>query len=94
MWWRCTSSASRSPGVEHLPRLDEVIEDPNTDLPQLARDTCRELLDQIVHLTARINAVKKTIGAIELLPGIRALASWKPPFIDDAGGRPMKRPVQ
>jgi transposase len=51
-------------GIGHLPRLEDVIEDPNTDLPQLARDICRELLGQIAQLTNRINALKKTINTM------------------------------
>ncbi|MFN3973099.1 MAG: hypothetical protein ACK4L4_17325 [Gemmobacter sp.] len=41
-------------GIGYLPRLGAVLEDPNSDLPPLAREICRELLDQIMHLTARI----------------------------------------
>ena len=28
-------------GIGNLPRLEEVIEDPSSDLPQVARDICR-----------------------------------------------------
>ena len=51
-------------GIGYLPRLEVVVEDPGSDLPPLARDICRELLDQIAHLTGRINAMKKRIDAI------------------------------
>ena len=51
-------------GIGYLPRLEVVIEDPSSDLPPLAREICRELLDQIAHLTTRINAMKKRIDAI------------------------------
>jgi len=51
-------------GIGHLPRLGAVIEDANSGLPPLAREICRELLDQVAHLTARINAMKKRIDAI------------------------------
>ena len=51
-------------GIGYLPRLGAVLEDQSSDLPPLAREICRELLDQIVHLTDRINAMKKRIDAI------------------------------
>jgi transposase len=51
-------------GIGYLPRLAAVLEDESADLPPLAREICRELLDQIVHLTGRINAMKKRIDAI------------------------------
>ena len=51
-------------GIGYLPRLEAVVEDPSSDLPPLAREICRELLDQIAHLTGRINAMKKKIDAI------------------------------
>jgi transposase len=51
-------------GIGYLPRLGAVLEDSNSDLPPLAREICRELMDQIVHLTGRINAMKKRIDAI------------------------------
>ena len=51
-------------GIGYLSRLEEVIEDPSTDLPMLARRFCREMLDHIAQLTLRINALKKTIGEV------------------------------
>jgi len=48
-------------GIVHLPRLAEVVDDPKSDLPELARDICRLALEQIGHVTARINALKATI---------------------------------
>ena len=51
-------------GIGYLPRLEAVLADPSSDLPDLAREICRELLDQIAHLTTRINAMKKRIDAI------------------------------
>jgi transposase len=41
--------------IGYLRRLGAVIEDANSDLPPLAREIGRELPDQIVHLTVRIN---------------------------------------
>ncbi len=40
-------------GIGHVPRLERVIADPDADMPELARDICRMLLEQIAHLTGR-----------------------------------------
>jgi transposase len=54
-----------APGeIGYLPRLAAVLEDEGADLPPLAREICHALLDQIHHLTTRINATKKRIDAI------------------------------
>ncbi|MFN4158049.1 MAG: hypothetical protein ACK4GO_06545 [Gemmobacter sp.] len=62
-------------GIGYLPRLGAVLDDPNSNLPPLAREICRELLDQIMHLTARINALKKRIDAIAREPAPRRRGS-------------------
>ena len=46
-------------GIGNLPRLEAVIEDPSSDLPQLALEICHELFEQIAHMTTRINAMKE-----------------------------------
>jgi transposase len=89
-------------GIGYLPRLGAVLEDPNSDLPPLAREICRELLDQIVHLTARINALKKRIDAIakegvtsrrlQTMPGVGpisalAVETFAPPMEQFKRGR-------
>ena len=51
-------------GIGHLRRLQDVIEDESTELPGLARDICRDMLDQIAHLTAKIDSLKKKIDAL------------------------------
>jgi transposase len=71
-------------------------------LPPLAREICRELLDQIVHLTARINALKKRIDAIakegvtsrrlQTMPGVGpisalAVETFAPPMEQFKRGR-------
>jgi transposase len=50
-------------GIGYLPRLATVVEAPSSDSP-LAREICRELLEQLAQLTTRINAMKKRIDAI------------------------------
>lgn len=46
-------------GIGYLPRLAKVVDDPDTDVPELARDICKMLLDQIAQLTARIAAMSQ-----------------------------------
>lgn len=89
-------------GIGYLPRLGAVLEDPNSDLPPLAREICRELLNQIVHLTGRINAMKKRIDAIaregetsrrlQTMPGVGpisalAVETFAPPMEQFKRGR-------
>jgi transposase len=72
-------------GIGHLSRLEEVVEDEHADLPELVRDTCRDLLDQIWQLTSRIDALKKRIDALsrqaetsrrlQTMPGVGAIAA-------------------
>jgi hypothetical protein len=51
-------------GIGYLRQLEEIVADPNTALPALARQLCRDLLDHIAQLTFRIDALKKTIGEV------------------------------
>jgi transposase len=50
--------------IGYLPRFAKVIDDPSTEVPELARDICKMLLDQIAQLTARIDALKARIAAM------------------------------
>jgi transposase len=75
-------------GIGYLPRLEVVVEDPSSDLPPLAREICRELLDQVAHLTTGINAMKKRIDAIaregetsrrlQTMPGVGPISALAP----------------
>ena len=51
-------------GIGYMPRLAKVVKDPDADVPELAREICRMLLDQIAHLTDRIDALKARIAAM------------------------------
>ena len=51
-------------GIGHLGRLVSVIEDKHCALPDLVRDTCCDLLEQIWRLTDRIDALKNKIDAL------------------------------
>ncbi|HSI33865.1 MAG TPA: transposase, partial [Tepidisphaeraceae bacterium] len=89
-------------GIGHLPRLEAVVEDTSSNLPPLAREICRELLEQIAHLTGRINAMKKRIDAIaregetsrrlQTMPGVGpisalAVETFAPPMEQFKRGR-------
>lgn len=72
-------------GIGHLRRLMEIVEDENTELPDLVRDICHGLLDQIAQMTGRLEALKKTIDALsregetsrrlQTMPGVGPIAA-------------------
>jgi transposase len=41
-------------GINNVPRIAAIITEPNSDLPEIARIECRDLLEQIEALTLRI----------------------------------------
>ncbi|MBC9248645.1 IS110 family transposase [Paracoccus sp. 11-3] len=51
-------------GINNLRRLEEIIEDADTSLPDLARDICRDMLTQISQFSARLAAMAKQIDAL------------------------------
>ena len=51
-------------GLQHLPRLAEVIADEASDLPKVARVACRGLLDQIDNLSAHLDALNDQIAEL------------------------------
>ncbi|SFA45306.1 Transposase IS116/IS110/IS902 family protein [Paracoccus halophilus] len=51
-------------GIGYLPRRAKVVDDPDIEVPELARDICRMLLDQIAQFTARIDALKARFAAM------------------------------
>lgn len=51
-------------GINNLRRLEEIIEDEHTSLPDLARDICRDMLTQISQFSARLVAMAKQIDAL------------------------------
>ena len=89
-------------GIGYLPRLAEVIDDPKSDLPGLARDICRLALEQIAYVTARIDALKATIATmskeatmprqLQTMPGVGpigalAIETFAPPMNQFRRGR-------
>ncbi|RWP57661.1 MAG: IS110 family transposase [Mesorhizobium sp.] len=72
-------------GIRYLSRLECFVEDENAKLPDLAREICRDLLDQIYQLTGRIDALRKKIDALsreaeasrrlQTMPGVGPIAA-------------------
>jgi len=89
-------------GIGYLPRLAEVVDDPKSGLPELARDICRTALEQIGHMTARIDALKAMIATmskeatmprqLQTMPGVGpigalAIETFAPPMDQFRRGR-------
>jgi transposase len=47
-------------GIGNIKRFDAILEEPDSDLPALVRDECRDLVKQIAEQTTRIDARTKT----------------------------------
>lgn len=72
-------------GVHQIKRIKDILDAPNSDLPDLTREECRELLEQIGEQTARINArtakIKElaaeteTARRLQTIPGVGPLTA-------------------
>lgn len=51
-------------GIHQIKRIAEILEAPNSDLPDLMRQECRDMVDQIAEQTIRINARTAKIQAL------------------------------
>ena len=51
-------------GIRQIVRIEEILNEPNCDLPELLLEECKDMLEQIAWLTARID--KKTAKISEL----------------------------
>ncbi|MEJ6012205.1 IS110 family transposase [Novosphingobium aquae] len=51
-------------GIHQIGRIEEILGAPNSDLPDLMREECRDLLEQIAEKTVRINARTAKIKAL------------------------------
>jgi transposase len=51
-------------GVQQCQRIEAIIEEANSDLPEIVRSECREILDQITGMTARIKCSDERIRAM------------------------------
>ena len=48
-------------GRVHIKRIEVILGEPNRDLPELVREECRDLIDQIAEKTVRISAKTKKV---------------------------------
>lgn len=89
-------------GIHQIKRIEEILDAPNSDLPDLMREECRDLMDQIAEKTVRINArtVKiKVLAAeadtarrLQTIPGVGpltalAVEAFAPPMDSFRRGR-------
>ena len=89
-------------GIGYLPRLAQVVEDPGSGLPDLARDICRMVLEQVELLTVRLTALTAKIAALskqaamprqlQTMPGVGpigalAIETFAPPMDQFRRGR-------
>ncbi len=89
-------------GVRQIKRIEAILEEPHSDLPELMREECRDLLDQIVALTVRIAARTAKVRALsaerdiarrlQTMPGVGpltalAIEAFAPPMENFRCGR-------
>ena len=89
-------------GIGYLPQLAQVVGDPGSGLPDLARDVCRMVLEQVELLTARLTALTAKIAALskqaamprqlQTMPGVgpigaMAIETFAPPMDQFRRGR-------
>jgi transposase len=89
-------------GIHQIKRIKEILDAPNSDLPDLMREECRDLLEQIGEKTVRIDArtVKikllaaeaDTARRLQTIPGIGpltalAVEAFAPPMRNFRRGR-------
>lgn len=89
-------------GIQHIKRICEIVEAPNSDLPGLMREECVEMLDQISEQTDRIAARTAKIKALaaatdsarrlQTVPGVgpltaMAVEAFAPPMESFRKGR-------
>ena len=89
-------------GINHLHRLEDVVLDEATQLPQVAREMCRMLLEQVHQLSERIALLNKEIdklsrrsatsSRLQTMPGIGpicalAIETFAPPMESFRRGR-------
>ena len=53
-----------SQAIDHVKRIEGILDLPNSDLPDLKREECRELLEKIAGKTVRIHARTAKIKAL------------------------------
>lgn len=55
----CEYGHTAPQGIRQLKRIEAIIEGPISDLPELVREECRDLIEQIAEKTARISVKTK-----------------------------------
>jgi transposase len=89
-------------GIHQIKRIEEILDEPHSELPDLVREECRELLEQIVEKTVRIDARTRKIKAlaaeadtarrVQTVPGVGpltalAIEAFAPPMESFRCGR-------
>jgi len=89
-------------GIHNVPRIAAIITEPNSDLPEIARIECRDLLEQIKAMTVRIatsdRRIKDLAGQADMarrlqtMPGVGpmtalAVEAFAPPMESFKCGR-------
>ena len=89
-------------GIRQINRIAEILDAPGSDLPDLMREECRDLLEQITEQTERINARTAKIKALaaetdtarrlQAIPGVGpltalAVEAFAPPMENFRCGR-------
>ena len=72
-------------GIHQIKRIEEILNAPNSDLPDLMREECRDLLEQIAEKTVRIDtrtgkikalaAEADTARRLQTIPGVGPLTA-------------------
>lgn len=72
-------------GIGQLKRIETILDDLNSDLPELVREECQDLIEQITEKTARINtktrkakdlsAEADTTRRLQTMPGVGPLTA-------------------
>lgn len=89
-------------GIAHIKWIESILEAPNSDLPELVREECGDLIEQIAEKTARIEAKAKkartlsmatdTARRLQTMPGVGpqtalAISGFAPPMESFKRGR-------
>ncbi len=89
-------------GIGHIKRIEAVLDEPSSDLPELVREECQDLIDQISEKTARIDVKTKkaknlslatdTARRLQTMPGVGpqtalAISGFAPPMESFKRGR-------
>jgi len=89
-------------GIAHIKRIEDILADPNSDLPALVREECFDLIEQISEKTARIDAktakarahslATDTARRLQTMPGVGpqtalAISGFAPPMESFKRGR-------